>query len=285
MKLRRPAFVKCSFAAALLFWSRAAAPHEYYLMPQDFTPPAGAAFGVEHRLGQDFKGNQIPYISRWTVRSELRRGESSRTLKGTDGDRPAMSVPGLPASTVTLAYESNIDFLDFTEPAKLDAYLEKEGLTDVLALYRAGTLPPPSPEAPVKEAYARFARALVHVGADKAGTDRPAALTAELVAEANPLTLEPGAPLPVRFLWKGAPLAGITVKVFPRQGAPYAERLVTDAQGRVAVPDLGPGPYLLNAIRMGEPESAEAKERGARWQSWWASLTYVRVADEVRAAD
>lgn len=268
---------RVTLAFTLVLAATGALAHEYYLLPQDFTPPAGTEAKVEHRLGQAFKGGTMPYIDRWIVRAEAWRDGDGTRITGTNGDLPAFTIATGEPGALAAIYESNIDYLDFTDPAKFDAYLDKEGLTAIRAEHAARGLPEPSKATPIKEAYARFAKTLMQVGDDGTAIDTATGLTAELVAQANPLSLAAGDPLPVRFLWKGEPLAGITVKVFPRQGEEFTHKLVTDAQGRVSVPDLGPGPYLLNAIRMGVPESAEARERGAHWQSWWASLTFSRA--------
>ena len=265
-----------AFFTALAFSSHALA-HEYYLLPETFKPETGVAFAVDHRLGQDFKGSTHPWITRWNVRSEVWTKGEKADLVGKDGDRPALTVPPQPKGLAVVVHQSNISTLDFREREKFEAYLNKEGLSAIIAAHAESGLAQPSAATPVREAYARFAKTIVNVGGDRAGQDVATGLTVELVAGENPLALEAGQPMPVTLLWRGKPLEGATVKVFPRPGEPFVHRIVTDAQGRAMIPDDGPGPYLLNAIHMERAVSPEAVEKKAIWESWWASLTFSRA--------
>ena len=82
--------------------------------------------------------------------------------------------------------------------------------------------------------------------------------------------------MPVQLLYDGKPLEGARVKVFIGVGTEFTHQILTDADGRATIPAGGPGPYLLNAIYMTEPQGKEAKSKGAHWESFWASLTFER---------
>ncbi|MEO0490449.1 MAG: hypothetical protein AAFZ49_12955, partial [Cyanobacteria bacterium J06659_2] len=41
--------------------SKSALAHEYYLLPESFTPAAGASVKVSHKLGEKFFGNENIY--------------------------------------------------------------------------------------------------------------------------------------------------------------------------------------------------------------------------------
>ncbi|MEL7228831.1 MAG: DUF4198 domain-containing protein [Pseudomonadota bacterium] len=258
---------------ALMLFAPLAMAHEYYLMPYSFTPAVGEEFTVSHRLGQNFKGNEIPYISRWNIRSELWVAGQKRAVAGTDGDRPALKMTVNTPGLSIIAHQGNVDFLTFSSWEKFVAYVEKEGLTHALAPSENGT----KPKEKLKEGYARYAKTLVQVGGGSAGLDQPVGLKIELIAKKNPNALMADEAMPVQLLYDGNPMAGITVKVFETQGEDFGLKLITDENGMVSVPPAGPGPTMLNAIHMTDPQGPEALEGKAHWESFWASLTYSRA--------
>lgn len=260
-------------AFAFMLFAPFALAHEYYLMPNSFTPPTGEEFAVSHRLGQNFKGNEVPYINRWNIRSELLVDGKKRDVKGQDGDRPALKMKINKPGLAIVAHQGNVDFLTFSSWEKFVAYVEKEGLTHALAPSENGT----KPKEKLKEAYARFAKTLVQVGGGTDGTDQPVGLKIELIAQKNPNALAADEAMPVQLLYDGKPMAGITVKVFETVGEDFGLKLITDENGMVSVPPAGPGPTMLNAIHMIDPLGPEALERKAHWESFWASLTYSRA--------
>ncbi|MEM9733974.1 MAG: DUF4198 domain-containing protein [Pseudomonadota bacterium] len=260
---------------ALIFMlcAQTAQAHEYYLMPHSFTPAVAEELTVSHKLGENFKGNEVPYISRWNIRSELWVEGQKRDMKGVDGDRPALKMTVNNAGLAIVAHQGNVDFLTFSSWEKFVAYAQKEGLTHALAPSENGT----KPKEKLKEGYARYAKTLVQVGGGATGQDQPVGLKIELVAKKNPNALAADEAMPVQLLYEGKPLAGITVKVFETVGEDFVLKLVTDENGMVSVPPAGAGPTMLNAIHMIEPEGPEALERNAHWESFWASLTYSRT--------
>lgn len=260
-------------ALAFMFFAPLTLAHEYYLMPNSFTPPAGEKFAVRHRLGQNFKGNEVPYISRWNIRSELWVNGEKRDVKGVDGDRPALKMSVSKPGLAIVAHQGNVDFLTFSSWEKFVAYVEKEGLTHALAPSENGA----KPKEKLKEGYARYAKTLVQVGGGSTGMDRPVGLKIELIAKKNPSALSADEAMPVQLLYDGKPMAGVTVKVFETIGEDFGLKLITDKNGMVSVPPAGPGPTMLNAIHMTEPQGPEAIERKAHWESFWASLTYSRA--------
>lgn len=247
--------------------------HEYYLMPETFLAQPGETVAVKHRLGQKFKGNELPFIGNWNIRSEVWEQGKMRPVRGLDGDRPALTIKPQEPGLVSVIHQSNIDFLTFKTWEKFQAYVGKEGLTHALAASEKGQ----KPKIDLKEAYARYAKTLISVGPTAKGRDNPVGLKIELVALAHPRTLGADEPMPVQLLYDGKPLAGARIKVFVGVGTEFAHQIQSDSQGQASIPADGAGPYLLNAIHMTEPQSGEALEKGAHWESFWASLTYQRA--------
>ena len=250
-----------------------ASAHEYYLLPQDFTPAAGTSANVDHRLGQKFNGNQMPWITLWNVRSEMWQNGKSKPAKGIDGDKPALKI--LPEKTVLTAviHQSNVDFLTFKTWEKFVNYTNKEGMAHAQQASNDGI----KPKEKLKEAYVRYAKTLITPAGSSEGVDTPTGLKIELIALKNPMSLSKTDPMPVQLLFDGKPLSGANLKVFVGIDTEAAHRIITDADGKADVPADGAGPYLLNAIHMTEPQSEIAKSRNAHWESFWASLTFRRA--------
>ena len=115
--------------ALLLFSLPAEAQaHEYYLLPESFTPSSKGEFAISHKLGQKFKGNEMSYINSWNVRSEIWEKGESREVRGKDGDRPALKVTSNGPGLMAVIHQSNVDFLTFQTWEKFQAYVTKEGL-------------------------------------------------------------------------------------------------------------------------------------------------------------
>ncbi|MEL6750458.1 MAG: DUF4198 domain-containing protein [Pseudomonadota bacterium] len=262
------------FALALLaaFSISQAAAHEYYLMPGSFTAETGAELPVRHRLGQRFNGNEMPYIGRWNVRSEVwKSGEKIEEVRGIDGDRPALTIVPETDGLYSIIHQSNHSTYAPGSWEKFSTYLTNEKLAAIIAAHDARGL---DKEA-ASEAYARYAKTLVAVG-DGTGADAPTGLAIELVALENPVTFNVAKPLPVQLLFDGKPLAGRSVKLFVGIDTEPKGYFLTDANGVMRIPAQGKGPYLLNAIEMIEPRSDTAEAKAAQWESFWASLTFQR---------
>ena len=270
-KFRSPALLTLALAAALANVSNLFA-HEYYLEPDNYSPAIGETIAVRHKLGEKFKGNELPWVTPWNIRSEFWVKEKKTQLRGLDGDRPALTIPAQQEGLLTVIHQSNIDYLTFSSYEKFEKYTRKEGLEHALAESESGK----KPKEGLKEAYSRFAKTLIAVGNSSTGKDAPTGLKIELVALSHPLELKADMPMKVQLLFDGEPLAGAAVKAFEGIGQEFAYHVRSDNRGIAEIKPAGPGPYLINAIHMVEPVSAEAINKQAHWESFWASLTFMR---------
>jgi len=258
---------------AMTVLSSSALAHEYYLQPESFSPALGSTVGINQKLGNKFKGNNMPWINKWNVRSEVWHGDKVTEVKGLDGDRPALSLKLEKPGVHVVLHRSNVDTLTFKTWEKFENYANKEGLEHALKPSEEGL----KPKINLKESYSRFAKTLVHVDGDTKSLDQPTGLKIELVALANPLALKSDEPMPVLVLYDDAPLAGVAVKVFEGIGQDAAYKVRTDKDGKANIKPAGKGPYLIGAIHITEPQSEEAKTNGSHWESFWASLTFERA--------
>ena len=262
-----------AFLALSLSLTTATQAHEYYLLPESFTPSSNGDFAVSHKLGQNFKGNEMPFISSWNIRSEVWEKGLQRDARGLDGDRPALRVASNGSGLMAVIHQSNVDFLTFQEWEKFVSYVTKEGMEHALAASERGD----KPKVKLKEAYARYAKTLIAPDGSTEGKDLPTGLKIEFMALEHPLKLAESEPMPILVLYDGKPLAGVKIKVFIGIGNDFTHQIRSDAEGKALIPAEGPGPYLLNAIHMTEPQGEAALQKEAHWESFWASLTYQRA--------
>lgn len=257
-KLKATAIACCLFAAP-------AAAHEYWLEPGDYTPEPGAKVVINHNYGQHFKGDGLPFVSDWHKRYVAIDSEGEHPITGYDGDLPAVTTHFSEPGLTILAFDGTPEFHTFPEWEKFESFLKTAGLENIGALHRAEG----KHLVDIVEHFARKAKLLVAVGNAK-GKDRAVGLPLELIAGRNPYMLKPGATLPVQLLYKGKPIAGVTVLAFKGHGDENPARVITDSQGHADIALPVSGPYLLSAIHMFEPQPADK----ADWSSLWTSLTF-----------
>ncbi|SDY33320.1 DUF4198 domain-containing protein [Hymenobacter psychrophilus] len=266
----------------LLTASTALLANEFWLEPTRFVVAPGARVHLRRLSGEDFRGQ--PWAGR-RARLELLRhyapgapfldlltasASAANPTATTDTIQSTVTLHQPGTHLVALVTNNAIITL---EAARFSAYLQQEGLDNVLALreQRGQTTEPG------REAYRRCAKTLVQAGppnpADTARAwARPVGLPLELVPEQNPYHLAPEAPMTVRVLRAGQPVAGQLVVLWRRGAQPQAllQKIRSNQNGRVLLHLSGPGQYLVSTVRM---ESAPAAA-GADWQSTWSTLTF-----------
>ena len=255
--------------------------HDMWIEPSGFEPGQGTRLAVRLRIGQQFQGDPFPRDPALLLRFAVigpggGANAAEAPIQGVPGTDPAGYLvtggPGL----YELVYASRHAAVEL-DAARFEKYLADEGLEAISAQRaRRG-----QGAAAVKEIYSRCAKSLIAVGgaaaADPrvaAGHDRVLGLTLELIPEKNPYSLVPGQELPLRLLYRGAPLAGAKVAALPKQQPARQVAARTDAQGRVRLPLGGGGVWLVKAVHM----IAAPAGSGADWESFWASLTFALPA-------
>lgn len=259
-----------------------AAAHDFWLEPSSFTPAAGSVVAVRLLVGEHFHGEAVPRNPEAVVRFDLLTPDGGREeVLGAAGWEPAGRVRVAAPGLHTLIYRSTPS--PVTLPAdRFEAYLKLEGLEAVIAARAARG----ASGEPGREIFSRCAKALVEAqpAVPGKGRDRPAGLTLELVAEADPYHLGApgsGAELPVRLLYRGEPLAGALVVALAADtgagagdaggDASAVQSVRSDHAGRAVFHLDHPGPWLVKAVHM----IAAPPGSGADWESLWASLTFA----------
>ena len=199
-------------------------------------------------------GHSHPDASAWSA-----KGDTS-VLRFTTG-APGTYVLGVS----TLPRELRLEAKDF------NAYLESDGVPDILAARRkSGEI-----TRPARERYHKHIKALVQVGdtrSDAYGTTL--GYPAELVPLANPYALERGAPLRLRVLVDGKPVANQYVVSGGRTSAGgriAAAAHRSDSAGIVHIPMRATGQWYVKFIRM----VPAVGDTTIDYESKWASLTFA----------
>lgn len=251
--------------------------HEVWIAPTDWTPSVGEDITTDIKNGHDFVGVDLPWNADSAVRAELWTQDSVTQIDGRLGDRPAITTQAASDGLATIVYQSTYRNIVYATYEKFAGFVTGKGYASVLEDHAERRLP----EAPIKEAYVRFAKSLIAVdGMD--GADEERGLELELVALANPYMPEVEE-LTVQLLYRSKPFVDNQVTVFERDvdGTVTTQVMRSDAQGQVQFP-LRPGvTYLVDSVVVREPSrELVAASRGAVWESLWTSLTFQVPASD-----
>jgi hypothetical protein len=257
--------------AALAFAAPGAGAHEFWIMPDDFTPDAGGLVRVQLFHGERFAGDVVARSTPMIARFELLASGEGAEVRGMH----EASVSFVRAETPgigTIVYESE-EYINLLPAAAFETYLREEGLGEI-ARRRAEQ---GETGAPGREAYVRCAKAIVAAGlggSGGAGTppDAPVGLPLEIVLESG-LHASESEQIGAKILFEGAPIEGVRVVAVHRDHPGELHELSTDADGRVTLPDGDAGVWMLTALHMTRVEDRDDID----WKSYWASLTFERV--------
>jgi hypothetical protein len=246
-----------------------ASPHDLYLMPEEFVVRPGTQLRVVFQNGDEFPEGSTPVkperlrdtrlVSRTgTARFENIVAEETRTTA-------TVRIPS--AGTAILTARTIPNFIEL-DAERFRSYLEHEHLTATLKWREIHS----ETNKPGRERYSKYAKSLIQAGTPDSNYRERAGLTIEIVPEADPHSLRPGATLPVQLVFRGAPAVDVAVEsAWLENGTARIEMIGrTDGHGRVHVPIEASGPHRLHAIvmeRCAEPSAAD-------WESFWASLTF-----------
>ncbi|MCH8143880.1 MAG: DUF4198 domain-containing protein [Gemmatimonadetes bacterium] len=154
------------------------------------------------------------------------------------------------------------------EADAFNAYLEGDGITDVLDARRRGD----ELGKAVTERYSKHVKAVFQVGASRSSAfDTPLGYPAEIVPLQNPYSLSVGSELSVRCLVDGRPVATQAVIAGGvHRGATIEERMVrTDHYGVARITLDSPGKWYVKFVNM-----VEVMEDDVDYKSKWATLTF-----------
>jgi len=239
-----------------------AAAHDFWIEPQAFRPKPGTAVSLRLFVGQDFKGDTVPYFPQKFERYIVAGPTGTHSIPGVLGDEPAGTIIPAAPGLYVVGLHTRPESVSFDTGEEFEKYLEKEGLERNLVLHRQRF----KPGEKIEESYYRCAKSLIRTGAAGDGADRILGFPLELVAETNPYRTRT---LRLRLLYRDRPLSGALVVAF-NKAEPLAKlKARTDDNGRVEFTLPRSGIWLVTAVHM-IPASFLS---GIDWKSTWASLT------------
>jgi hypothetical protein len=247
------------------------AAHDLYLMPQKFAVKPGETILVSVHVGDSFPASESAADPWRLIDGKISGGAPLHDYKVLGRTTYSFAtVDGAGSRFATVHTEPN----GIELPAKkFESYLVEEGQQAVIEWRKEHA----ETDKPGREAYSKFAKALITSGAPDDGYAAVLGLPIEIVLEANPVLLGAGELLPVRVLWRSRPAACLQLEASWTSPAGNGTRIIgrTDAQGRLLVPLDTVGKWRLHTVAMERCTNPDK----ADWESYWASLTFEVPAD------
>lgn len=249
--------------------SQALKAHEFWIAPEQFQTEPQTAVIIHLREGQKFAGKDISYHSRRFHQFELLSPNSLTPIKSKNDTVPAAKVIFEETGLNILIYQSKLSLVTYDNMDKFESFLKGKHLDWGIEAHKRLGLPGEA----IREAYFRYAKALVQVGNADAGADRLIGMPLELVALDNPYKGQ--AQWRAQLFYKNEAYADQWVFVF-RRDADGVEKswYKTDAQGIATIPINDGGEFQINAVHLQEASERMNEVFGAHWQTLWASMTF-----------
>lgn len=225
----------------------------------------------EMRVGENYKGSSYSFLPPNFRRFDYALGDVLEPVPGTIGDRPAVTMDAPGEGLLVLIHETTDLTVNYTEYESFASFVEHKDAAWVLEEHTARGLPTDT----FKEAYSRYAKALIAIG-DGAGEDRAFGLETEIVALENPYTDEMADGMDVQVLYQGGPRANEQIEIYEKAAdeSVVVSTVKTDAEGRATIPVRPGHRYMLDSVVLREPAPELADELNAVWESLWANLTF-----------
>ena len=260
------------FQTVLLVFTCNVNAHEMWLEPVKYQVEKNDTILAHEKVGQNFKGNEYSYLNTSYEKLDITVNNKTQSVKSRIGDIPAIHELAEEEGLTILSAITTVSDVRYKTWEEFESFIKEKELDWVLIKHKERGLPTQG----FTEAYQRFPKALVKVGAGK-GEDKKLGMRLEWVVETNPYTTpyKDNGVIKARLLWEGKPLKFTHVSVFNKFSDQFIRtNLSTDENGAVEIPQANGGEFLINAVQMVEPSEKVRKETGAVWESLWASVTY-----------
>lgn len=267
------ALKKCVTASAVLFsLAVLQAPlfaHEYWIEPTAYRYMPGKKVQAHLRNGENFKGVSIPFLPKRTRSVKVHAPQTDIVLNPRLGDVPALQYTATETGWHMFAVQTQPQTLSYTEPGKFQKFMHAHDFTDFVnaneSLIGADN---------VFESYNRYAKSLILVAASNIqAASYPSNLTTSTLKFEWVLDKEvaPTAEsISLQLLLDGAPVPNRQAEVYFKSNLRASMDLYqTDSVGKLQVPTVESGSYLINAVwaTMVSPSEPSINTD-------WASLTF-----------
>ena len=260
------------YPVLLLIFHSGGNAHEFWLEPLDFTLQEQQTLQAHLKVGENFKGETLPYLNVDINNFTISRGQQTQVVNSRFGSIRAVNQDPVGTGLNIISYTSNYSKVIYPSTELFTDFLDKSGLNWVLEEHKKRGLPASG----FTEVYRRFCKSLVMVG-ENTGRDRPLGLEFEWLLESKPYPLyqQYEQPIQARLLWRQKPFSNAKAAVFTRKDSHVTQlTLITDSEGRIAIPRNNGGVFLVSAVHMIKPSEQTATETGAVWESVWASIIF-----------
>ncbi len=247
--------------------------HEFWLSPSDFFPKLGDKIKLGVFVGENYEAERWGGGSRRVGILKIRTAIKWLPLTVMQSDT-SIQLPDYEVTesgTHVFTLTTNESFIEL-EPAKFEAYLKEDGLTNALEYRQKNN----ESQRNGRELYRRCAKTIVQVGSK---TDNTATMRSDLILDIkptqNPYSLTKNQSLSCQFRYDDQNLKNTLVRCWRRfEGKTEIEFQQTDNQGFATfkLPKKGTGVYMVSTVTMAHLTNNPQ----ADWQSTWGSLTFAR---------
>lgn len=245
--------------------------HEFWIEPQAYQVESDAKLLGTLVNGQDFAGTELGYLPARFSRFDMIAGMRRAPVENRIGSRPALDTDPLAEGLHSLAYQSRMSTLGYSEWQKFLNFAEHKDFQDIEARHDARGLPREG----FSEGYWRLAKSLIGVG-NSIGSDIRTGLIVEYVALDNPYTDDLSNGMRVQLFYRDDLVIDGQVELFEK--APDGEVEVTlhrtNDQGIATLPVKPGHSYLVDHVVLRIPNDELAAEAEIAWETLWASLTF-----------
>ena len=243
--------------------------HDLYLMPERFVAAPGTHLRVFFQNGDEFPAGVSAVKPERLRNTKLVSHAGSAMFESITAEaKRTTALVRVPGTGLAFLTAETLPSLITLDPKKFRSYLEHENLTNAMTWRDSHG----EGGKPGRERYSKYVKSLIQVEKSDTYYRARTGLAIEIIPEADPYSLKPGATLPVQVFFRGAPAADVAVESAWLENGKAKMEVVgrTDANGRARITVKATGPHRLHAIVMVRCAAPEA----ADWESFWASLTF-----------
>ncbi len=255
--------------AILFFLFTLLSSHEFWLQPSSFILKKGDKANIRFRVGENFEGDnwngkrsKINFLFLY-----LNGTKTDLTSRLTDNKGDSLQYTFPQEGTATVVYSGLNSFIEL-EPAKFNAYLEEDGLRNVIEYRKQYN----EMDSMSHELYQRSVKTILQVGEKyDSSFKQTTPLPLDIIPMQHPYLIKDKQKLTMKVLFNKKPLIEQLVIVwYWYQGKTLKEEVLTDENGLVSFKVKKSGRWMVSTVKMEHLEN----DPKANWQSYWGSCTW-----------
>lgn len=264
-----------AYISFFLFFCLPVQAHEFWITPGSFTPSLGEAVTLKLQVGENIKGDPVPFSKPYVAAFRHYSKQGVRELASalpTSGQSNASLTFDL-GGTHMLAIDTHPNQVTLSAD-RFNAYLHDEGLDAIIKMREiAGKA-----SLPGRERYRRHIKTVLNV--DNKTDATAMARTGqrlEIIPLTHPTHKSPGDMLNFLLLFEGKPLVGTLVKAWHQKDEQvFIIRARSDKDGIVRFTLPFSGAWMMSTVHMIAVLDAAETD----WESFWGNLTFAVPAKD-----